>query len=246
MNREEAKYLLHAYRVGGQDASDPQFREALELLKQDPELAQWFAEDQAIHRRLADKFSKLPVPGDLKTQLLATRKIMQPVPWWKKPMRLAAAAAAIALLVCSLAVWFSVAGREKFADFRSFAATMAATKMERLDFTSQDPREVKQWLANRGDTPADFVIPAGLNGRPSIGCCVMNWHGQKVSMVCFEMENRKVAHLFVVDRARLRNVPSMAQALTAGNGINTVAWSDRKNVYVLAGKQGEEDLMKLL
>ncbi len=64
-------------------------------------------------------------------------------------------------------------------------------------------------------------------------------------MMCFELENREVAHFFVVDRAQVRSAPEIAQALTAENGINTVSWSDRKHVYVLAGKQ-EADLMKLL
>ncbi|MCI0541761.1 MAG: hypothetical protein L0Z50_41720, partial [Verrucomicrobiales bacterium] len=66
MNREEAKYLLRAYRVSGQDASDPQFREALEMLKIDPELARWFAQEQAVDRKLAEKIGSFPVPTDLK------------------------------------------------------------------------------------------------------------------------------------------------------------------------------------
>lgn len=236
MNREEDKYLLRAYRVGGQDANDSQFCEALERLKQDPELARWFAEEQAIDSRIADKLGVFPVPRDLKAQLLAARKILRPVPWWRKPVRLAAAAAAIAVLVGTIATWFSLAAREKFGDFRSFAAAMTATRTDLLDFTSRDPNEIKQSLANRGEAPADFVIPAGLNRRPGIGCCVMNWRGEKVSMVCFELENRKVAHLFVVDRARLRQSPSEgAQAVASNMGITTVAWSDAKNVYVLAG-----------
>jgi hypothetical protein len=47
MNIEEAKLILSAYRPDGQDAGDPQFQEALELTKQNPDLARWFAEAQA-------------------------------------------------------------------------------------------------------------------------------------------------------------------------------------------------------
>jgi hypothetical protein len=124
---------------------------------------------------------------------------------------------------------------------------MSTTKIEQLDFTSDKPNEIKEWLAHRGESPADFVIPAGLTGRPSIGCCVMDWRGRKVSMICFELENRKVAHLFVVDRARLRDAPAqIAQAFWSQVGVNAVSWSDAKHVYVLSAKQSERDLMKLL
>ncbi len=46
MNNQEAKLILQAYRLGGQDAADPLFQEVLEQLKRDPDLAKWFATPQ--------------------------------------------------------------------------------------------------------------------------------------------------------------------------------------------------------
>jgi hypothetical protein len=43
MSIEDAKLILSAYRPGDQDADDPQFREALELTRHDPDLARWIA-----------------------------------------------------------------------------------------------------------------------------------------------------------------------------------------------------------
>ena len=55
MNNEEAKLILQAYRPGGQDANDPRFREALEQARRDPELARWFANEQALDSRISTK-----------------------------------------------------------------------------------------------------------------------------------------------------------------------------------------------
>ena len=48
MNREEAQFILHAYRASGEDAHDPQFTDALALVRTDPGLAHWFARTQAL------------------------------------------------------------------------------------------------------------------------------------------------------------------------------------------------------
>jgi thiol-disulfide isomerase/thioredoxin len=74
MNIEEAKLILSAYRPDGQDAGDPQFQEALELMKHDPELDRWFAEAQAWDTRVADKLRQAAsTPPELKSELLAQR-----------------------------------------------------------------------------------------------------------------------------------------------------------------------------
>ena len=86
MNNEEAKLILQAYRPGGQDANDPRFREALEQAQRDPELARWFANEQALDSRISAKVqAAIKPPAHLKSQLLAQRKIVRPVAWWKMP-----------------------------------------------------------------------------------------------------------------------------------------------------------------
>lgn len=92
MNNEEAKYILQAYRLNGQDAQDPQFREALEQLKRDPELARWFAEERAIDSRIGAKLKAgIKAPVNLKALLLAQRTMVHPAPWWRQPQWLATA-----------------------------------------------------------------------------------------------------------------------------------------------------------
>ncbi len=247
MNREEAKYLLRAYRVSGQDAKDRRFREALEMLKHDPELARWFDREQGLDRKLAEKIGSFPVPPDLKFELLAARKIVEPRRWWQRPSWLAAAAASAALVVTLVTLVIRSPGKAQFADFRSYVGAVAGDAPAQLNLMSGDLSAVRQWL-NRRKAPSDFVIPAGLNGLPSLGCCVLDWNSRKVSFVCFELENKQMVHLFVVDRDSLRGVPrgGLREVATLGNGVATLSWSDGKRGYVLASRQNEQELRRLL
>src|SRR6266404_4308438 len=96
MNNQEAKLILQAYRLGGQDAGDPQFEETLEQVQRDPELARWYAEERAIESLIQSKIiSSAVVPAELRNNLLALRKLVHPAPWWKHPAWLAAAAAIV-------------------------------------------------------------------------------------------------------------------------------------------------------
>lgn len=247
MNREEAKYLLSAYRVGGQDAGDPQFLEALEMLKVDPELADWFAREQALDRNVAEKFASSPVPPDLKSRLLAGRKIVALPRWWLKPAWLATAAACAVLALILATFSHRSFSKPRFGEFRSYVGAVAGDKTEHLELMSQDLTAVRGWLNNR-NAPDSFVIPAGLNGRPSMGCRVLDWSGSKVSFVCFELGNNQMVHLFVVDRKAMRGCPSSGDVQVAAlrNGITTLSWSDDRRAYVLAGYVSEQELRKLL
>lgn len=247
MNREDAKYLLSACRVGGQDAIDPQFREALEVLKIDPELAEWFAKEQAMDRRVAEKFASFPVPPDLKPKLLAARKLIPMPRWWRSPAWLMIAAACVVLTLTLALLSFRPSSKPQFADFRSYVGVIAGDKAGHLGLMSKDLAAVRHWL-NSHDAPDDFMVPAGLNGLPSMGCRVLDWSGSKVSFVCFELGNRRMVHLFVADRGVMRGCPGdgSVEVVTLNNGITTLSWSDDQRAYVLAGHENEQQLRKLL
>ena len=53
MDEQEARLILQGYRPGGQDQSDPHFSEALQEVMRNPELAQWFADEQAFDQAIA-------------------------------------------------------------------------------------------------------------------------------------------------------------------------------------------------
>ena len=65
MNTQEAKFILQAYRPGGEDAGDPQFAEALAQAKLDPELAKWFAEQLAFDAAASRALKEVKAPAAL-------------------------------------------------------------------------------------------------------------------------------------------------------------------------------------
>jgi hypothetical protein len=251
MNRAEAKFILRAYRADGQDASDPQFREALELVKHDPELAQWFAEEQALDLRIANKVRAFPVPPDLKSQLLAARKVVQLPVWWRRPAW-RAAAAGLVLLIGISAFLFVQATRTNFpkeqtsfAQYRDTMADFAGNKLWRLDLKTRDVKEIRQWLTQK-NAHGDLLLPAGLDGRPGVGCRVLNWSGKTVSLVCFELQNHQIAHLLVIDQDAFQDAPATPVFDQTG-ALATMSWSQGGKAYMLVSKgSSQADLMKLL
>lgn len=245
MNRDEARYILRAYHLGGQDASDVQFREALEMLKHDPVLAAWFAQEREFDARFSEKFRAFPVPTFLKAQLLAARKVIPLRSWWRRPAWISAAAACALLAILAVGLLRSP-GPPEFSAFRSYAVDASAT-LDHLDVMSSNLDDLRRWLHN-GRAPGDFTIPAGLTGRPSLGCRIFDWKGQHVSLVCFKLANGHVVHLFVMDRTTLRNVPSgnTPQLALTSRGIVTASWSTGQCVYVLTSHGDERELQQLL
>ena len=247
MNNEEAKLILQAYRPGGQDANDPRFREALEQAQRDPELARWFAKEQELDSRISAKVkASLTPPPHLKSQLLAQRKMIRPVAWWRQPAWQLAAAACLAVLVTLGMLLFKPAGQTQFAAYRNEMADFTGHKLDRLDLMSSDVVEVRRWLAQK-QSHGDLLLPAGLDGRPSLGCRLLDWKGKKVSLICFELENRQVAHLLVIDRAVLDDGPTETPVFNQVGDVATVSWSRGDKSYVVASKGGSQfELMKLL
>ena len=247
MNNEEAKLILQAYRPGGQDANDPRFREALEQAHRDPELARWFANEQALDSRISAKVrASIATPAHLKAQLLAQQKIIRPVAWWRRPALQLAAAACLALLVTVAALWLKPARTAEFGQYRNVMAEFAGKKLDRLDLMSRDMAEVRRWLALK-ESHGDLVLPAGLDGRPSLGCRLLEFNGKKVSLICFEVENRQVAHLLVIDRAVFKDAPPESPVFNQVGEVATISWSRGDKTYVVASKGGNQlDLMKLL
>ena len=246
MNNEEAKLILQAYRPGGQDASDPLFAEALEHARRDPELQKWFAEQQALDSLIQSKLRPaVAVPRDLKTNLLALRKIIRPVPWWFQPMKLAAAAAIVLLLGLSAYLLLP----QKPAQLALFREKMVRYSMQEhghITFESPDIAKIQQWLQDRG-VDANFGLPGGLQGKPAQGCRVVDWNGQKATMVCFVLDTGEHVDFFVMDRAGLPGLPENgAPQFASANGLMTVTWAKGDKVYLMTGSGGKRFFQQLL
>src|SRR5438046_1604685 len=98
MNTQEAKFILQAYRTGGEDANDPQIAEALDQVKRDPELARWFAEQMSFDTAAVRALKEVPIPGPLRETILLGHRVIKPQLWWKRPVWWAVAASFLILL----------------------------------------------------------------------------------------------------------------------------------------------------
>jgi len=233
MKTDEVKRLLQVYRPGGQDAADPEFAEALEAARKNPDLARWFAEEQAFDAVLSRSLKEPPVPADLKESILADRKVVRLSPWWNARPRIAAVAAALAMLLGLAGFWVKHQSTS-FAGFRNEIIQLAWNSDQHLEFRSSDLRAVRDWL-DRNQAAGDFELPNGLRNLPAVGARILDWQGHKVGLVCF-LDGPMHMHLFVMDRTRFADTPLRDSPQFEDCGVwKTVSWSQSGKTYVLTG-----------
>jgi hypothetical protein len=245
MNREEAQFILHAYRANGDDAHDPQFGEALALVRSDPELARWFAREQALDAAIAGRIHSVVPSPHLTTQLLLARKVIRPRPWWRKPAWIGAAAS-VALLIFAASLWLLRRSHET--DFASFRGTMIEASLDmrkHIDVMGLDADELKRWLVEHRGQPG-FVLPPGLADKGIMGCKVLEWHGHRVTLLCLKFGGKHV-DVFVVNESDLPGVSrSTTPHFASERGLTTATWRSAGKIYFLAGNIPESDLKQLL
>jgi hypothetical protein len=245
MNREEAQFILHAYRPSGEDAHDPQFKDALGLVRDDPELARWFAHEQALDAAIAARIHSVAPPTNLKAQLLSVRKMIRSRPWWRKPAWVAAAASVALLISGASLLLLHRSGERDFALFRGKMIEASLDTRRHVDVAGLDADELKQWLIENHGQPR-FVLPPGLANKGIKGCKVLNWHGHWVTLLCLKFGGKHV-DVFVVNEADLPGV-SLGAAPTFGSerGLTTATWRREGKIYFLAGNIPQSDLKQLL
>jgi hypothetical protein len=245
MNREEAQFILRAYRPSGEDAQDPQFEEALALIRNDPELARWFAREQALDAAIADSIHRVSPPPELRTQLLLARKVIRPRPWWRKPAWIAAAASVGLLISAAGLLLLRRSGEAEFASFRGTMIEASLDMRKHIDVTGLDANELKQWLIENRGHPG-FVLPPGLADKGIMGCKVLDWHGHRVTLICLKFGGKHV-DVFVINESDLPGVSlGAAPVFGSEHGMTTAGWRREGKIYFLAGNIPESDLKQLL
>jgi len=245
MNREEAQFILHVYRPNGEDAHDPQFEEALALVRNDPELARWFAREQALDAAIAGRIHSVQPPPDLRTQLLLARKVIHPRRWWRKPTRVAAAALVALLIAAASLLLLRRSGETEFASFRGTMIEAYLDMSNHIDVIGLDADELKRWLAEHGGD-SRFALPPRLADKGIIGCKVLEWHGHRVTLLCLKFGGKHV-DVFVINESDLPRVSLGATPhVSSERGLTTATWRREGKIYFLAGNIPESDLKQLL
>ena len=246
MTNEEAKLILQAYAPNGRSATDPKFRAALNQVRCSRELADWFANEQAIDSRISNSLIKSLKPrASLKCLLLAQRAISRPVAWWSKWTYQVALAGCTALLIISSVVWFSHPGPVHFVTYRDEMSESVAEGIEPVGEVPRDLFQVRGWLA-QNELDTSVMMPRGLNDELISSCRVVNWRGNKVYIICYELQNHRTAHLAVINRSALNDAPPESPVFDQIGRVATVSWSRGNHTYLIASASGVlSDLMKL-
>jgi hypothetical protein len=150
-------------------------------------------------------------------------------------------------LVIGLAafLWLS----QKPAPLALFREKMVRCSMQQhghITFESRDIARIRQWLQDRG-VDTHFELPGALQGKPAEGCRLVDWNGQKATMICFVLEGGKHLDFFVMDRAGLPGLPENdAPQFASADGMMTVTWAKDGKVYLLTGGGDQEFFQKIL
>jgi hypothetical protein len=242
MNKDEIRKILALVRLGGQDADDPLIASAKESAQRDPELAQWFEEQQEFDRKFAEAIGEIPIPAGLQTRIMsiARERIRQRSLW---PRRIGRAAAAIAVLAVLFSSWRGLfQPAVSVADFRSEMVSFIRLTPS-LDLESHELKRIQTWLS-RTDAPAEVSIPSGLSALEAVGCRTLFFRGQKVTLICFRRSGTRLAHLLVLDHLALRSLRADGAPIFAQDGEwMTAAWRKKGRTYLLAA-QGDRALLE--
>jgi hypothetical protein len=253
MSRDEARMILQAYRPGGQDANDSFFAEALAWVQNDPELAGWFAQQQAFDARITGSLQQVPVPAALKAQILAQHrsKPAAPFDWWSRlfviQSPIAWAAAAVVLILLGLTLYRNHrSDQSSFAEYSEQMAGAAMTDPHHVDLAVGDLKSAIASLPkDSGD--GDLSLPLRLAGGNGLtGCRRLTWHGHDVAMLCFMPAGGGHVDLFVAPATLFPDAPPADQPRFAtNNGAPTASWTHAGETYLAVGHGDENQLRNL-
>ncbi len=245
MNNDEAKFILSAYRPGGEDAADARFTDAVAQAERDPELATWFKSELQFDAAIADALDGVPPPRDLRAKILAGGEVSRPRAWSGR-RTVFALAAGIVLLAALATIWL---GRAQNLDGWQRDALAIIPKLdtgaESFDLKNKDPEVLQQFLQAR-NVPAPATLPVALQSLPTLGCKTFRSNGQAVSIMCFKMHAGELIHLVVTGQNSLSRPPPAKPRFVETNGWTTASWSANGQSCMLATKGSEKDLREVL
>lgn len=245
ITREQAKEILSTRQPGQPETADAELAEALRLTERDSALRQWWEEHQRFDARVRAALQSIPVPPDLAGRIIAGR----PAPTLRLPpprrwlWGLAAAAAVVAF--AAWLVWWSQPAGPQFPTFRIRMARNALREY-RMDIQTNDLAAIQQFLA-QNRAPAQYALKPAMQALPGLGCGVLRWQNQPVSMICFDRGQGQILWLFVAERGAVAGAPAGREPVFASVGrLSTAAWSEGELVYLLAAVGDRQLLEKFL
>jgi len=247
MNNQEARFILSAYRAGGQDANLPDFHEALQQAQHDPALAKWLARQTAEDAQIAEAFQKITPPADLRANILAGARVTRRHQRWQYLRPLALAASIILFATFALSPFVHLHRSKTFMPWQAQSIATINDLVENkqhFNHISPEPKELTQWL-RASYAPAAPDMPPNLNQLRSLGCKVTEWSGHRISIVCFHLTPSELVHLVTCDGI-VTTMPPNTPRFMEHNGWQTATWIAGARTYMLVTKADAEKLKALL
>ncbi len=237
MDKEKVKQILSAVRASGKDQHDPEVRHALNLAEQDGDLSSFALRVQEIDRHVAKVVQSEQPPADLRDRLLQIPASTD-VPERRRPAasQIIKFAIAACLIAAAVALWQSTRPAPvTTTTFAQFAISRTIEGLQPAKLTD-DLDAQQEWLA-ASHSPHNFAIPERLLKLSAKGCHSYTVAGRRMSVICFELENGRLVHLFAVaqdssvdDRATTHFVTVNYQSQQA------LTWSDGQHTLYLVSK----------
>lgn len=244
MNRDEAKFLLTAYRPGGQDAAARAFADALAQTQEDAELQGWFERSRAFDAQMAARLQAVEPPAGLREAILAGGRAS--FGGAARPPRRRVWLAWAAVLVIGAGVAGLVLQRVHRGESEAALARFALADVNHPghlgdpDTPSRVALESGTGALDNGPLPIDF----GRMERD--GCRTLRLGGRPVLEVCFARGGIEY-HLYIMRRT-LRDVPGAASPPQQWEapGASAAAWSTADYIVALATRGPAAALQRLL
>ena len=266
MDKATIKMVLSAYRVGGQDAHDPIFAEALREAGQDPELTAWFEERQRFDETVIGTLKRVPAPAGLKEMILLNAKTKGgafEVVDGEARSRWGRQAGSLLAMAACLALAFFL-GRQTLPNLRNAAPRGIAAaarggdgadrlalqaidytgKMPALQFVCFDPVLVAHWVEEKASAmKMGEVLDRPMSKLQMIGSSTAQWDGRPVIMIALQ-NGSEMAMLYIV---RASDFPGASQGAVAGEIMEKDGWITKtgqsgEHLYVLATKGTRKNL----
>ncbi len=252
MNRDDAKNILLLYRPNTVDTVDPQVSEALSLVKQDAELADWFNELGTRQEILRSKFRQIQAPAGLKEQIISEQAARERIVILRRNTLFTALAAALVALLTLTVFRSQPPGSDNTLAFYRNQMVEVALRGYAMDLATDNPAQIRDYL-KQNLAPADYALPAPLEKVATTGCAITGWQGAKVSMICFRTGKplapgeQADLWLFVIDRSLVKNAPPAGPArLAKVNQLITATWTQGDKLYLLGTAGDEQTIRRLL
>ncbi len=199
-------------------------------------------ESAEFNARVHHALAEIPVPPNLREQILARSKIV-PVRSWGQQKHLLAMAAALALVATLSFAWLRQQEDKSFAGFRSRMVNFAVRQYS-MDLHTNQLAAVQSFLTQNGAPTADSWLPSGLQGGPVMGGANLSWQGKPVGMICFRHHTGKTLYMFIINSA---DVPGVTPRFNAASEktLATATWQHGGKTFLLAGDVPLQELESL-